>query len=306
MKTIFKSFFFVTVLALVMTGCQKETNEYDVRLKSSVVPVLYDDTDRGGNVECAELPIDYAFSSGRINYEDGSFAGPFPAGFSVWTDGTYVNWSYQDPDGIKCLDGISVIVKGSNAANVYTYGAGVSGDTGLRSPDNSSGGPAGLSNLTFCYNLVECEKECEWVGHTAFGGNLAGAGSAWWFYFDSSIEGPQAIYAGQMLVEGASVNIDKISGLLTIVLGENLRLQAAIPIEKTNKKGVTYWDPNNEQVKVQGYSVLPMSRPAAGGFTLYKGRDLVIDLTKGGTLNLMPYYVIHLDVEVKVCPEPEM
>ena len=74
----------------------------------------------------------------------------------MWTDGKYVNWSYEDPDGLMCLDGISVIVKGGNAANVYTYTSGISGDTGLTAPANASGKPAGLSNLSFCYNLKLC------------------------------------------------------------------------------------------------------------------------------------------------------
>ena len=297
MKTIFKSFFLVAVLALVMTGCQKETDNINVSLKSSVTPVLYPNWQSGNaEVECGQVGgCGFAYKVDDWNQSNGMNGTYTHADGNVITisnsNGKTFDWSSEWP---VC----KVIVKAGTGAFIYSYPVGTKSDAGLVAPEGKD-----ISHVTFCFSNPE--EECEWVGHTAFGGNLAGAGSAWWFYYDSSIEGPQAIYAGQMLVEGASVNIDE-NGLLTIVLGENLRLQAAIPVEKTNKKGVTYWDPNNEQVKVQGYSVLPMSRPAAGGFTLYKGRDLEIDLTKGGTLNVMPYYVIHLDVELKVCPEPEM
>jgi hypothetical protein len=50
----------------------------------------------------------------------------------------------------------AVIVKGSNNANVYYYSNVTMRDSGLASPCNASGTPAGLSNLTFCF--VECEK----------------------------------------------------------------------------------------------------------------------------------------------------
>lgn len=112
-----------------------------------------------------------------------------------------------------------------------------------------------------------------WKGETAWGGDFAGDGSAWWFYYD--VNGPvvQNIYAGQKLVEGASVSVS--GGIVTITLGENLKLQDV-----------------KEAVKVQGYNVIPGSRPAAGQFT-YKGTDLVVDAGE------FPYYGIHLDVLVK-------
>lgn len=50
----------------------------------------------------------------------------------------------------------AVIVKGSNAANVYYYPNGTMKDSGLASPVNASGNPAGLSNLTFCF--IECKQ----------------------------------------------------------------------------------------------------------------------------------------------------
>ena len=99
----------------------------------------------GGNVECWQLGYD--FGSARANYTGGGFDAYFPAGVSVTvTDGTYVAWTSTFPVG-------AVIVKGSNAANIYEYSGGSYGDSGLASPINASDGSAGLSNLTFCWNL---------------------------------------------------------------------------------------------------------------------------------------------------------
>jgi len=280
------------IVAIAFTSCQKDNLVIDQKDEvavtstsaAGVVPVLHTGGS-GGNVACGDLEIEYEFSSDRINYEGGEFDADFPAGFTVTTDGTSVTWSYTPVDGM-CLDGVTVIVKGGNAANVYTYEAGINGDSGLVSPDNASNGPAGLSNLTFCYNLVECEEEeCyEYHEETAWAG-IAGDGAAWWFYIVIDEEGGEyPIYAGQELVIGAYVIIDA-DGILTIELGDNLMLQEV-----------------NEAVKIQGYSTIPTRRPNAGRFTTYKG-----DLPVYGDVDVSDYnYVaIHLDALVKVlvdCP----
>lgn len=121
----------------------------------------------------------------------------------------------------------------------------------------------------------------EWGEETAFGGDYEGAGNAWWYYFDT--EGPetQAIYAGQYLVEGASVSYsydaDNEEGEITIDLSENMVLMD-----------------QDEAVKIQGYAddELPDFRPPPGLFTTYKGTDLVIEVDH------YRYFVIHLDVLV--------
>jgi hypothetical protein len=97
----------------------------------------------GGNVTCAELG--YQFSSARVNYNDGAFDAAFPAGISVYTDGTYVSWTSTFGIG-------AVIVKGGPDANVYAYNPQAYSGSGLHSPVNASGKPAGLSNITFCWN----------------------------------------------------------------------------------------------------------------------------------------------------------
>ncbi len=117
-----------------------------------VTPYLIAGENNGGNRTCAEVGLAffndaayYEFSSERTNYTDGSFDAAFPAGLSVSTDGTFV--SFSSTFGIG-----AVIVKGSNNANVYVYEPQVRSDSRLASPPNSSGGPAGLSNITFCWN----------------------------------------------------------------------------------------------------------------------------------------------------------
>ena len=119
-----------------------------------VVPYILDDAQNpGGNVACSELG--YENSSIRANYTGGnSFDNPFPGGISVTVSGgTYVTWSSSFPIG-------AVVVKGSAAANIYEYAPASLGDSGLASPINESGNPAGLSNLTFCWNGDEVEELC--------------------------------------------------------------------------------------------------------------------------------------------------
>lgn len=135
---------------------------------SGVIPYIIPGANRGGNRTCAEVgtafkgDADYFdFCGDKIDYEDGEFAGKFPAGLIVTVDGKFVSF---ETDGCLLIDGKNykvgaVIVKGSADANVYFYSDGSTGDEGLAAPVNASGGPAGLSNLTFCF--VECDEEPE-------------------------------------------------------------------------------------------------------------------------------------------------
>lgn len=118
-----------------------------------------------GNVDCDDpgvLPDGvvsvWPYTSGRKNYlGDGEFDGPnWPEGLvvSVSPDNKTVTF-YLEDDAQFCVG--AVIVKGGNGAIVYKYPFGTRGDTGLTSPLNSSGDPADLSNLTFCF--VECKEE---------------------------------------------------------------------------------------------------------------------------------------------------
>ncbi len=102
-----------------------------------------------GNPTCAnlapagkvwrELNVDPPNSG---NYSDGII------NISVTISGGYVNWSAD-----LGLD--AVFVKGSSAGNLYTYDPPTeeTSDTHLHTPLNSSGNPAGVSHVSFCYDL---------------------------------------------------------------------------------------------------------------------------------------------------------
>ena len=127
---------------------------------------------------------------------------------------------------------------------------------------------------------------CEsWSGETAFAGSIQGAGSAWWYIFETGdtpmVSVTHPIFAGQRIVPGASVTY--LNNVITIDLGPFMRL----------KEG-------SETVKIQGYNAgqLPGRRPAAGQFTTYKGNNLLVEVGH------FDYFVIHLDVEVCQNQEP--
>ena len=125
---------------------------------------------KGGNVDCSQVADEYPQlnlmqTTGRNDYDPStdSFAFGWPAGLAVkvMDDGSV---SFQIDGAIDLGDGLcykigAVIVKGSTASNIYTYPGGAIQDIGLVAPDNASGTPAGLSNLTFCF--IECEEEEE-------------------------------------------------------------------------------------------------------------------------------------------------
>jgi SdrD B-like domain len=116
---------------------------------------------------------------------------------------------------------------------------------------------------------------------TAWAGNIEGAGNAWWFYFDTQSSATQSIYAGQNLVEGASVTYEqRIDGnYFVIVYGPNMGMQDV-----------------SETVKIEGYDVIPTVRPAAGQFT-YKSDGSPLEIFVG-TVDYR-YYAFHLDVVVR-------
>ncbi len=112
---------------------------------ASVAPTLV-----GGNPTCTDLGYDYGLKPSVGGSEDapGTVS---DGGLSVtwsYTNGSndgYINWSAN-------IAPEAVIVKGGNAANVYTYGGASTSDDTLVTPNNASNKPAGLSHLVFCYN----------------------------------------------------------------------------------------------------------------------------------------------------------
>lgn len=125
---------------------------------------------------------------------------------------------------------------------------------------------------------ITCDSE------TAWGGNSSGSGKAWWLYFDVSLGSTQNIYSGQNYLIG-TVTYDAIAETITI----NLTGGWVLDIKDENTDGL----PDNNTVKIQGYNILPTTRPAAGLFTTYSGNNLVIN-----NVPEFPFYAIHLDVEI--------
>jgi len=171
------------VIITVIISCSKD-NAYDpegVIMKDAYVlnsdsrpvsdglitpVILAVDKPRGGNVSCADvgqaMGTTFDLCGDRLNYgnydldPEMEFDGSFPDWLDVSViNGTYVTFSVNN-SGETCYKVGAVIVKGGNSANVYYYEDGSLGDSGLAAPINSSGLPAGLSNLTFCF--VECDE----------------------------------------------------------------------------------------------------------------------------------------------------
>jgi hypothetical protein len=293
--------FAMIFLVSLAVSCENEPTTSDdiiYALQQANLPVT---TGGGGNLNCEDLQTyinnltdlpDVSFVGGSFK-QDYPFTGSWPEGLVVTVlNNKEVSFTYTS--NTWCVG--AVIVKGGNNANVYIFPEGTQSGSGLISPLNDGGNVPELSNLTFC--LIECEDEPCWQEETAFGGDTEGSGSAWWYIFDTQGLDRQSIFAGQKEIDGAYVEWNEDNDVLTIVLGDNLKLQDIKEVTKLNPKGKTTTSLENEQVKVQGYAEIPLGRPSAGGFTLYKGRNLVI---QG---NGSRYYVIHLDVEVKVeCEE---
>ncbi|MFZ2285551.1 MAG: hypothetical protein WAV93_01050 [Bacteroidales bacterium] len=163
--------FAAVIMVAALGSCEQDDSEILLKKGGSgsptavigsdagITPVVIAGSNNGGNITCAEVAAHFQLEEGyfrcgeKIDYNDGKFDGEFPDGLMVEvTDGKYVAFEMEAPlliDGVEYIVG-AVIVKGSSAANVYYYPGGSMGDSGLSSPVNSSGKPAGLSNLTFC------------------------------------------------------------------------------------------------------------------------------------------------------------
>src|ERR671932_2570707 len=100
----------------------------------------------GGNPTCADLGYGQGYGAFKIDPpRSGDFTSPDgKLTVTLAVSGKSLGFTTNIPVA-------AVIVKGGNAANVYRYGSGSTGDSGLYAPDNASGGPADLSHVDFCY-----------------------------------------------------------------------------------------------------------------------------------------------------------
>ncbi|TVR40701.1 MAG: hypothetical protein EA392_03175 [Cryomorphaceae bacterium] len=275
-------------MAAIAVACSKDRDEVlnpqsgvstPVAKSMALPPVVITGENPGGNVTCEEAG-DYSLSSGKIDYEGGVFEGEWPAGFDVSTDGIHVNWSYTDPDGELCIGDMAVIVKGGPSAHVYYYPEGGSSDAGITAPINpNTGTPYGLSNLTFCYDLVPCDDEDDpcYQDETAWADGPRYRPKGNWATYTPYEAGDVILYAGQHHNAG-TVNLSEVMGgmvTITITLNEGFMLNT----EKS------------ESVKIQGYmNTPPSNNPAPGLFNTYKGDQLMV------TVSAFNFYGIHLDL----------
>jgi hypothetical protein len=253
--------------------------------QGGVTPFISDQANNGGNVDCDDVLEGEYLTTERINVSAFGTIEEFQAKFAEF--GIYVTVTDETFVSFTTAPGVTVyaaIVKGGPDANVYLYEDGTTGDSGLASPVNASGGPAGLSNLTFCY-LVE--ETCEWEGETAWGnGTRYVPRGNWAMYTPYQSDEPVDLIAGQHHVAGTIEFSEEVDGevTITITLNEGFRLK------EVEGEVVA------EAVKVQGYAGTPAARnPAPGQFKTYKGIELEF------TVPAFNFYGIHLDVEREVC-----
>ena len=196
--------------------------------------------------------------------------GQFPYKYTV-TDETEYMFAILLSDLVLDCDDVAFVVVHADVL-VDDGNGGTIGETAYGG-DN----PGGESRWWYYMNYTICcggdvQPTCE--KETAWGGSIKGDGKSWWYYFDTEGSAEQPIYAGQYLTDG-TVTYRETEQTLTIDLGSWV-LQDV-----------------DEAVKVEGYdNILLNKRPVAGKFTLYKGKDLIVDLKDDESR----YYAIHLDV----------
>lgn len=250
----------------------------------------------------------YSCSSARANYSETSDS--FDATFTdvsgnpgcnnnaidvTVTDGTSVAFN-ATPDGVG-----AAIVKGSNDANVYVYNPQKNSDSGLTSPLNASGNPAGLSNLTFCWNPVGQETEC-FEDETAWAAGTRYTPKGNWATYTSyeGVAKTVTLFAGQTMEAGTvQFSEPNAGGLVTITITLNEGWRFALNPAGENEFGSVY----DNNIKVQDYATAPSGNPAPG---LFQWKTIAEGQTGSITVNANNFYGVHVDVEHQVdCPVPE-
>ncbi|WP_006748839.1 hypothetical protein [Thioalkalivibrio paradoxus] len=245
-----------------------------------------------------ELDEDASIPDPNAEEGDDAFAACRDVSFDVETDGTYLSFDASTNIG-------AVIVKGSAAANVYYYNPQLASDLGLAAPINASGGSAGLSNLTFCWNPdpdPPQEIGC-WGGkETAWGAGdpYVEQQGNWAMYtsYEACYVGAD-LMAGQHYVAGEVKCDPMVDGTvdLKITMNEGWRFAPQWPEHLdacvADEHGKCL--PAGENVKVQDYEDRPTGNPNPGGFEHKTTAEVDAPSV---TLNV-PYnnfYGIHVDV----------
>lgn len=169
-----------------------------------VPPVVVD-----GNPTCQDLGYAYGYKVDPP--KSGVYTTPAGTVTVTITDagGKYFDWS--STFGVD-----AVIVKGGNAANSFVYDppAESYGDDGLYSPDNSSGGPAALSHMSFCYDYELSVKKTAETTYTR----------EYKWTIDKQTDGEYHMFTGDSVSHDYTVSVTKtmlesdfaVSGKITI------------------------------------------------------------------------------------------
>lgn len=225
-----------------------------------ITPYIIAGDNPGGIRTCAEVGTAffgdanyYQFSSCRADW-NGSFACKDQQTFPP--DGVSVQVTENKSVSFQSAHhGIgAVIVKGGDAANVYVYDPQQNSDSGLASPPNASGKPAGLSNLTFCWN-PDAQEAC-YDDETAWAAGTRYVSRGNWATYTSyaGTEKTVTLYAGQTM-EAATVKLEPANGNVKITI----TLNAGWIFDNSTL--------DKENVKIQPYTATPpASNPAPGLF----------------------------------------
>jgi uncharacterized repeat protein (TIGR01451 family) len=173
-----------------------------------------------------------------------------------------------DVDADTLLDDLAVGAYATGTAEYVVQ----EGDTVLLNTATASS-TSELDETTVEATSDECMVEICYE-ETAFGGDTAGGGKAWWYYFSGA--GTQTIWAGQHYDAG-TVTVSECIGVevtITIVLAEGWYLQD-----------------DDESVKIKGCESIPSKRQPAGRFETYKGDETEVEVP------CFAYYIIQLDVQ---------
>jgi hypothetical protein len=198
------------------------------------------------------------------------------------TDNSF-SWSSAWP--VAC-----VLVKGGDAYNVYCYPEPVTSDSGLFAPVNASGGPAGISHVTFCYS----EPDTCYSAETAWASGTRYVSRGNWAMYVSYSGAAKTVdlFAGQTINVGtATFSAPGVDGKVTITI--NLTGGA-----------IFYYDGNDpvadDNLKVQDYTSKPPAKNPAPGLFAWKTTIEPGSTTGSIVVPSNSYYGVHLDVAIPV------
>jgi hypothetical protein len=154
MKTIIKSVFLVAILALVITGCQKEGDDLNVSLKSTIAFTggIYISPWQSGDAEfeCAQAG---GCDGGSYKMDQGVYAGSSFNGGGVTVTGI----SKQEFSWSSIYPVCKIIVKAGNGAYIFDIGGAQSGSVPY--PKDLNVKEKDISHITFCFG--EPQKICK-------------------------------------------------------------------------------------------------------------------------------------------------